>query len=238
MSTSTMARIKAQASNINGSPSILDYELDHTKFEVPIWLRIPPELRDALLALEQKAMATIATMKKLMLRRGDRFNCLCSPDHAFFDRHAQSMEHLLGWKEEWNLINPTLAVSAKIPQQALRIFVDEGAYARLSHQYTQLVGAYLEGQFFNWCQARNGVIHLAHRLMCNPRSLKYNNPNDYKEFNKWFSKVFLSAMFQWESCLNALVLPTYEETIMDLRHMIYERVDNSMGFEGNFYIPL
>jgi hypothetical protein len=231
-----MNRITAEMSDLNGSPSILDYEFDSTDFDLPMWLRIPPEVRDALLGLEQKAMVTIVSMKKLMLRRNDRFNSLCSPDNNLFYQHAQSMEHLLRWKKEWNHIDPTLAVSAKIPRQALNIFVDEHAYATLAYQYTLMLTAYLEGPFYDWCQSRDKVLHLAHRLMCNPRSLKYNNPNEFEEFGKWYTEEFANDMFEWESCLAGLSLPSYEETVLDLQGMIYERVDSRTGLQGSFFV--
>ena len=229
MSSATMDRIKVEMSDLNGSPSILDYEFDSADFDVPTWLRIPPQVRDALLDLEQKAMVTIASMKKLMLRRNDRFNSLCFPNNDLFDRHAQSIQHILGWKEEFHHLDPTLAVSAKIPLHALNLFVEEHAYAKLAHQYTQMVTAYLEGQFYTWRKSCNGAFQLAHRLMCNPRSLRYNNLHDFKEFSKWFNGEFASAMFEWEKCLWGLDLPTFEETILDLRVMIHDRVDENFS---------
>jgi hypothetical protein len=237
MPSDTRDHIITELSHITGSLSILKYKFRHSDFELPTWLRVPPEVRDAIHSLEKKAIVTIGHMQRLMLRRGDRFNFLCSrDDELIFHQHLHSMELLLGWKKDWNFQDPTLAISAKVPRQALTISIDENAYATVAHQYTNMVTAYLEGPFYKWCHSRDKVLHLAHQLMCNPRSLKYNNPLEFTEFSKWYQGAFGAAMFDWESCLVGLILPDFEVTVMDLQAMILERVDSSTMLEGGLFI--
>lgn len=77
---------------------------------------------------------------------------------------------------------------------------------------------------------RKAVYHLAHHLMCNPRLLKYNNIPAYKAFCAWYGITFSRAMREWEAFLNDVGLPTFEETMNDLRGMINDRTENWEGF--------
>lgn len=225
---SAVARVKPNLARLTSKPSILNYNLESTLFEVPTGFRLPPKVREDVFDLEHKALVTINAMKKLIMRRNERFYALCPRESPIFDQHVLSIDHLLAWKAEWDPIDPTLSVSAKIPAHVLNILADEEAYSNVAWQYDHIVDAYLNGQFHDWIQSRKDIDHLAHRLMCNPRSLKWNNLHDHQAFCAWYNGEFAEAMSEWETCLSQLILPSYRETVLELRDMLNARVENGV----------
>jgi hypothetical protein len=227
------AGLQANMADLNGSPSILSYELLPTDFDVPSGLRLPPQLHQSISSLENEAMATIRAMKMLMERRDNHFIALCPFESDHFKQHVLSMRLLLAWKSEWNPIDntvgPSLSVSAKIPGEVLKILANQQAYNNVAHQHAQMVDNFLRGQFQAWIQARSDIDHLARHLMCNPRSLRYNNVQNHEAFSVWYHGRFADAMFEWESCLGQLTLPSFEETIQELRELLHDRVDTEQG---------
>ncbi|KAJ5365163.1 hypothetical protein N7517_008049 [Penicillium concentricum] len=216
---------------LNQGRSILEYTFEPNAFIVPQWILAPPEVRDALITLQYKAMVAIYDMKSLMLIRDNRYFQLCpkGPGTMTYQLHQSSMNRLLEWKEDWNFADPTLAAAAKIPRDSLRFCVDSIAYGKFTYTYTHKIDEFMSGSFQSWRQLRAEIGHLAYRLMS-------QNPHDYEEWRVWWEGKFADDMWKWEVCLECLILPTWEEIIDDLYLMIHDRVENAQDLANSFYI--
>ncbi|KAJ5354442.1 hypothetical protein N7541_005486 [Penicillium brevicompactum] len=230
MTCNTNLATRPKPYDLSNQPTIFNYELQSSDFDIPADIRVPRKVREAVWGLESQAEDAILSMKKLMKRRDDRFFALCPRDVEQFDQHALSLEHLLQWKADWNTLDPTLSTSAKVPIDAIYIFADEDAYNKTRLEHKQMVEAYLEGKFHVWLSECRAINVLAHHTMSNPRSLLNNNPHVYSNFCKWYQITFSSAMGEWESFRTGLYLPTFEQTVSDLRSMINDRVEGGAGF--------
>jgi hypothetical protein len=214
----------------NNNKSILDYQFNGQNFDVPAWLQVPPEVRTALGYIRTKVLVAITLMKQLMIIRNNRFFETCPTKYGSLYRlHVRSVNRLLEWRENWNQLDPTLSVSVKIPREALRFCVDEFAYSRFSADYTSKIHTLMSGAFQQWRGARLATDHLACRLMS-------NNEQNYFEWRKWFDGEFTAHMWEWETCLKSLLLPTWEEVIDDLFLMIMDRVQDAQELADTFYI--
>jgi hypothetical protein len=216
--------------SFNNNKSILDYQFNELDFDLPPWLQAPPEVRNALADLRINVLVTITLMKQLMIIRNNRFFETCpTKSGLMYQLHVSSVKRLLEWKENWNQVDPTLSVSVKIPREALRFCVDEFAYARFTAKYTSQVHILMSGAFQQWRAARHATDHLACRLM-------NAHEQEYREWRKWFDGDFTAHMWQWETCLKSLLLPTWEEVIDDLFLMINDRVEDAEELADTFYI--
>lgn len=207
-------------------PTIFNYQLNHADFKVPADIRIPPEIRQAIFDLEYQALDVITTMRVLMQHYNDRYQILCPKNSARFQQHVSSIERLMVWKEQWHPNDPTLVDSAKIPFEGMDIYADEASYNHFAWQHEHMVKAFLCGQLYCWGQTRSAILHRAHELMCNPRSLRFNNVGEHNAFRAWFEGDFTSAMTNWECFCGDLSLPTFGEILLDLRGKIMTRVEN------------
>lgn len=230
MTCTTNLATRPKPYGLSNQPTIFNYELRSSDFDIPADIRVPRNVREAVWRLEGQAEDAIMSMKKLMERRDDRFFALCPRDVEWFDQHALSMEHLLQWKADWNTTDPTLSTSAKLPTDALNIFANHVAYNMVYSEQKRMVEAYLEDQIHVWWNSRRGVIDYAHHIMANPRSLLHNNLRVYEQFREWYETIFSGAMEEWEALLEDLNLPTFEQTVVDLRNMINDRVEGGAGF--------
>ncbi|KAJ5770610.1 uncharacterized protein N7511_002661 [Penicillium nucicola] len=216
--------------SLNETASILNYRFNEKDFTPPASIRIPPEVRSGLDDIRVKVSFTIMLMKQLMLIRNNRFFEMC-PRKAglMYQMHVSSIKRLLEWKEIWNHIDPTLSVSTKIPREALRFCVDELAYSRFTADYTEKIHILMSGAFQEWRGARMATDHLACRLM-------NHNKEEYCKWRKWFDGEFTAHMWEWENCLNGLLMPTWEEVIDDLFLMIHDRVEDAEELAETFHI--
>ncbi|KAJ5542889.1 hypothetical protein N7535_005311 [Penicillium sp. DV-2018c] len=213
--------------------SILDYTFEDSAFVVPRWTILPPDVHDAMTQLRDKAISAIFGMKSLMITHDNCYYHLCpySPESVAYQVHEASMRRLLEWKEDWDPLNPTLAPAQKIPRDSLHFCVDSISYGKFAMEYTNMVAAYMAGPFQGWRQYRTEVEHIAFRLMS-------HNKNDYDEWRAWWNGRFADDMYKWESCLESLILPTWEEIIDDVYLMITDRVEDAQELANSFHISL
>ena len=220
-------RLRPKLFNFDEKPTIFDYELDPDDFQVPSGIRIPPHVRQDMYELECYAQDMIDYVKRLVSLREDRFLWICPhPNSEQYKRHARSVELLFLWKDQWNINDPTLYGSAKIPTAAISMAADRVAYEIAGREYKVMVAELLTAGFQKWRKACNNVVYNAHQLMCNPRSLRFNNVGEFSAFSHWHKGSFMSAMCQWEGLLGDLSLPEYSETLGELSEMIRARVEN------------
>jgi hypothetical protein len=216
---------------LNDGHSIFEYAFDASAFAVPKWIILPPEVRDGIFELRFKAMAAVFAMKSLMITHDSCYYQLCSetPESVVYQVHQASMRRLLEWKEDWDFVDPTPAAAHKIPRASLQFSVDSIAYGKFTLEYTNRIAAYMAGPFQHWRQYRTEVEHLAFRLMGHKKT-------DYDEWRAWWDGQFAVAMWKWESCLEGLVLPTWEEIIDDVYLMITDRVEDAQELANSFQI--
>ncbi|KAJ5788229.1 hypothetical protein N7457_003219 [Penicillium paradoxum] len=216
---------------LNPRRSIFDYTGDSKAFVIPGWILVPPEVRDAMLHLEYRATVAIFSMKSLMVMRDSRYFEMCpsDKDSASYKMHKASMQRLLEWKEDWDILDPTLATSAKIPRESLRFCVDSIAYGRYISEYTTRIDLFMSGPYQHWRQMRIEVEHLAFRLMGHKK-------HEYEEWRTWWDGKFANDMWEWDSCLEGLVLPLWEEVVDDVYLMIKDRVEEPEGLARSFHI--
>lgn len=216
---------------LNPSHSILDYTTNPNVFIIPSWIILPPEVRDAMVHLEGKATLAILGMKSLMVLRDNRYFRMCPEDidPTVYKVHISSMRRLLEWRENWDMVDQTLATAAKIPREILHFYVDSIAYGRFASEYATKVDDFMRGPFQIWRQSRIEVEHLAFRLMGHMRY-------QYDEWRAWWEGQFATEMWEWESCLEGLILPPWEEVIDDVYLMIKDRVEDSEELAHSFHI--
>ncbi|KAJ5498575.1 hypothetical protein N7453_007626 [Penicillium expansum] len=216
---------------LNQGRSILEYNFDGNAFIVPQWILAPPEVRDAMLTLQYRAMLAVYGMKSLMIARDHRYFELCPKNMGplVYQLHQSSMRRLLEWKEDWNFADPTLAAAAKIPRDTLQFCVDSIAYGKYTCAYTNQIDHFMSGSFQTWRQLRMEIGHMAFRLMS-------HKPHDYNEWRAWWEGKFADDMWKWEVCLEGLILPTWEEIIDDVYLMIHDRVEDAQDLANSFYI--
>ncbi|CRL25275.1 unnamed protein product [Penicillium camemberti] len=222
---------RSMARLLNQGRSILDYNFDPNAFIIPQWILVPPEVRNAMLTLQYKAMIAVYGMKSLMIARDHRYFELCPKNMGpiVYQLHQSSMRRLLEWKEDWNFADPTLAASAKIPRSTLQFCVDSIAYGKFTCDYTNKIDGFMSGPFQSWRQFRMEIGHLASRLMS-------HRPHDYNEWRAWWEGKFADDMWKWEVCLEGMILPTWEEIIDDVYLMINDRVEDAQELAKSFYI--
>lgn len=198
---------------------IRDYTLDHVSFRVPGWLQAPGELQQAQIGLLRRAIQAIDAMKLLMERRETRYYALCSEDlEVQYGVHKTSIDRLLQWKLDWNAENPTLAPTDKIPRDGLHFHLDPISYATFTLNYIDQVEAFMAGPYSTWTKYKSQVQHMASRIM---------GDLDYLAWRHWWDNTFLQAMWKWESCLEGLIIPSWEEVVDEIYLLVLERVEDA-----------
>ncbi|KAJ5591576.1 uncharacterized protein N7459_001945 [Penicillium hispanicum] len=209
----SILRLAADTKNIG------DYKWSQESFQIPVGVMAPPELHAAMPNLAKRALQAINAMQELRGLRDNRYNALCPISLGFtYDMHASSVKRLLEWREDWVPNDPSLAPSVKIPREALSFYLDPNNFATFASWYTHKVELYLRGPYSVYRSFLLDIEYLAARLI---------NEVDYKEWRKWWDGTFKPEMFKWETCLEGLVIPTYEEVIDDVYLMVIDRVEDA-----------
>ncbi|KAJ5143235.1 uncharacterized protein N7515_002022 [Penicillium bovifimosum] len=228
--TQQLRRRRSMVRLLYDTHSILDYTFDASAFTVPSWTILPPEVHAAMAELRYKAITAVFSMKSLMTTRNNCYFNLCPdpPESVAYQMHQSSIRRLLDWQEDRDPLDPTFAPAHKIPRTSLHFSVDHIAYGRFAMEYTNRLAAYMAGPFQDWRQYRSEVEHIAFRLMS-------NNKHNYAEWRAWWNGQFADDMFKWETCLDGLVLPTWEEIIDDVYLMIIDRVEDAQELANSFH---
>ena len=199
--------------------NIKHYKLGIDAFKTPIGVPTHPELQAAMEHLGKRAIHAISAMAEFRNLRNNRYNALCPVISGYiYELHASSMKLLLQWREDWAPTDPSLAPSAKIPREALSFYFDPNHYAKWTSWYITQIEEYMSGPFSAYRACLTNVEFMAARLL---------NELDYKIWRSWWDSTFKPEMFKWESCLEGLIMPTYEEVIDDIYLMVIDRVENA-----------
>jgi hypothetical protein len=200
------------------SVSIRDYNFNEQDYEVPSWLKVPTEMHDTMRAIRNLVFFAVKSIHQIMTFHDKRYYALCSGDLGLiYDMHTYSIKRLLEWREQSDPDDPTLAPAPKIPRDALKFTLDPQHYQRFSEWYHDMVKNFMKGPYGTYRQAKHDLSITAAQVL---------DEHAYREWRHWWDGSFVPAMWKWETCLEGMILPTWEEVIDDVFLMILDRVEN------------
>lgn len=199
--------------------SIHDYYYDPNDFEMPSWLMVPPSMKDAIAQLHERAQITITSMKQLSHLRSSRYDNMCSPSlGVLYQLHRWSIKRIFDWEAQWDPKDPTLVPSAKIPREVLKFTLDPQHYAKFYKAYSLWIQNFMIGPIRAWEKMKPLVITRASQVL---------TEHQYEEWRYWWENTYMPAMWKWETCLEDLLLPTWEDIVDEVYAMILERVEDA-----------
>lgn len=194
---------------------------------MPVSLNAPRELVEAQTELLKLGYQTIGAMKQLMRRREIRYWMLCPTTKGnVYDDHVSSMIRLIIWGKDMNPVNPTISPAAKIPQEMVKLHHDSRNYFAYSMEYTNELEAFINGPYTTWLIAKTDTENLAEELKD-----KFN----HQAWQRWWETDFSNSMWQWEQCLEGLVLPSLEDVMDDVHLMLIDRVEDGAELANRLY---
>ncbi|RAL15110.1 uncharacterized protein BO97DRAFT_462928 [Aspergillus homomorphus CBS 101889] len=239
------------------SPPPGQIQWDHHAIQPPSWIYtfLPPSNRILLERCQQAAYESVLAQRQLELRFADRYKALCpssatdpSPDSSSNPSpnpstptptpkttpanqitHAQSIDGLFNWREDYIPGSPTLAPNAKIPRAAVRFQVDRAAYAAYTEVYNLHLDEYLTGPYTRY---RAAVAEVE----CGVARSTEMRDMDRRMFGRWWGEVFLREMMRWESRITRLRVPTFEVVVEEIADAV--RVGVEGGEEGALELGL
>lgn len=207
--------------------NIFFYRPDPSKFRMPGSLDAPRELVEAQTELLKMGYQTIGAMKQLMRRREIRYWALCpNSEGNVYDEHVASMIRLVTWGKDMNPADPTISSAPKIPQEYVKLHIDPPNYFVYRMEYTRDVEAFITGPYITWLGAKTKTENLAEEM---------KGQFDHQAWRRWWETDFANAMWQWETCLEGLVLPCLEDVLDDVFLMIVDRVENGAELANRLY---
>lgn len=213
------ARVRELLATQPKPETIMSYTYDAKDFRLPSYLLVPEVLLQMHMRVGESAYAVIKCLRFFHNLRAKRFIAMCPEQQGpMYDQHVQSLKRLFAWKEQHNPADPTLALAAKIPGAVLRFHLDQLAYDSFNNLYIHSLHRFFEIEWATYSQRMYDIKHAASRQM---------DHFDYMAWLYWWNSEFKPNMEKWESYVNDLNLPNWEDTVDELYNMIIERVEDS-----------
>lgn len=184
---------------------------------------VPENLSASIKKCQYAAGEAMLSMTAIDNRRRHRYEALCPiGDDVRSARHAIVINRLFDWKTDYYPANPTLAATPKFERIAVEgICVSRVAYTEWTHTCTELTN-YIKGRYAEYCQLK---------LVCEREieNAKVNGDLDghtCKILYALLHKQFLGEMGKREMYVQQLAVPTYEELLVELHCIFFERVED------------
>lgn len=199
--------------------TIMSYVYKAKDFRLPSYLVVPHILLQMHMKVGEAAYAVIKGLIFLHGLRTKRFIAMCRETQGpVFDQHVRSINRLVGWKEQIDLRDPTLAHAAKIPGAVLGFHLDQRAYDSFSNLYIHSLQRFFAIEWAAYSQRMYDIKHAASRQM---------DHFDYMAWLYWWNSEFKPNMKKWEVYMDDVNLPNWEDTVDELYNMIIDHVEDS-----------
>ena len=197
------------------------YLFDKDCLVLPAHLKevLPPNVVQGFVNARWAASKALRYIRAVERNYHKRYNAMCPlGQHDRVLAHIESVGRLVAWKADKNETNPTLAPTAKIDPSTLTFYIDHRTYDDFAWNYVQLLERFLQGPYKKWLEAKKEV----------ERSVDNANlsETDYGHWYRFWNLTFLVEMNKWEGHLQGLLLPSWEEMVDSLRHLILEFVES------------
>lgn len=197
------------------------YLFDKDCLVLPAHLKevLPPNVVQGFVNARWAASKALRYIRAVERNYHKRYNAMCPlGQHDRVLAHIESVGRLVAWKADKNEANPTLAPTAKIDPSTLTFHIDHRTYDDFAWNYVQLLERFLQGPYNKWLEAKKEV----------ERSVDNANlsEKDYGHWYRFWNLTFLVEMNKWEGHLQGLLLPSWEEMVDSLRHLILEFVES------------
>ncbi|KAJ5668988.1 hypothetical protein N7462_010058 [Penicillium macrosclerotiorum] len=200
------------------------YLYDPISFSPPSWLQIPPELAQQHHHLAEVGLNAIKAIEFLVEAHSQRYNAMCPEQEGVtFDMHTASMRRLHEWVEDHNPTDPTPGPTSKLPCEALFFHMDQAAYATYAGLYFNALERFRHLEWASWYQQNDYTKFLASQVL---------NRFEYEEWSYWWHGEFEDEMHKWQSCLQDLAIPPWEEIVDEVYKLILERVQDHDKVSG------
>ncbi|KAI9927636.1 hypothetical protein ASPWEDRAFT_186958 [Aspergillus wentii DTO 134E9] len=207
------------------------YIFDKENLVLPLHLRaiIPRKAYDAFSHACQAASEAFRALKIVESRHAYRFRAMCSrANSTHYEKHVESIRCLLDWTQNDGVYNPTLAPSPKISADVLHFHVDQRTYDAYVVEYAYMLESFISVPYRNWLKAK---VTLERTISSSGMS-----EMDQCQWRRWWNSAFLAEMAKWESRVEGLVVPSWEEIIDEVYQAILERVDSAKPLVDSFYV--
>lgn len=197
------------------------YLFDKECLVLPAHLKLclPSEIVQGFIHARWAASKALRFIKIVEKNYNKRYYAMCpltTPDRVL--AHVESVSRLVTWKSDYNHTNPTLAPTAKIDPNTLSFRIDHRAYDQFARNYIKLLEQFIDGPHKRWIEAKQEL---------DARVKNANlNATDYDDWYRFWGLTFLVEMNKWEGRLEGLVLPSWEEIMDSLCHLILELVES------------
>lgn len=197
------------------------YLFDKDCLVLPAHLKevLPPNVVQGFVNARWAASKALRYIRAVERNYHKRYNAMCPlGQHDRVLAHIESVARLVAWKTDKSETNPTLAPTAKIDPSTLTFHIDHRTYDDFAWNYVKLLERFLQGPYNKWLEAKKEV----------ERSVDNANlsETDYGHWYRFWNLTFLVEMNKWEGRLQGLLLPSWEEMVDSLRHLILEFVES------------
>ncbi|KAL1964951.1 hypothetical protein VTN77DRAFT_6151 [Rasamsonia byssochlamydoides] len=207
---------------------------------------IPPALARQLEHVRNAASAASHAIRVIERLYRKRYDSLCpTTDEEVYANHVRSMGLLLKWKDAFlgpnaappfpppgwqdNPLDQTLAPAPKIPLFLISVAMSEHNYRAYLDDLTQLRNQYLQGAHVQWVAAKRRLEEL---LIDAPIS-----EMDRRNWLRWWVS-YLGGMKVWESRVQEMVPPTWEEISTEVNDLVELAVDVAGPWDRDLSLPV